>query len=225
MKERWLKNLANTIWLFCKRNYVIDMVFGALLVLIVYRYLPSIVFIYKTNITVIWLLVIPLLIIFIWVGFRIKINKGHLLTSASIIFAVSVYLFSFVYSDDVKIKLLSSTHAYNCSVIQEIYALKQKPEVWQGFVLHFFIPQPYFDNASFVLQKLGTTTGTLLLNSVYEAQGANSLISQVQSLNAQGSNLLFGQFVKENIKMYNEDLLRFASSTGDVFCKNLWYLP
>ncbi|PIS16972.1 MAG: hypothetical protein CO002_03535, partial [Candidatus Portnoybacteria bacterium CG_4_8_14_3_um_filter_44_10] len=127
------------------KKYYLDFIFAILLALLLYKNSKNIIFIYKANILTLQL-IIPLIIIFIWIGTRSRLEKGQLLTSMSIIFAVFVYLLSFAHSDDSKIKLLSAVDNYNCSVSQDILtSLKGKTDLSQNFTLHYFISQPYFD--------------------------------------------------------------------------------
>lgn len=205
---------------FFKDAKLTDVFFVVLIAYIFFQF-PNIKFIYESN-TIALNFIIPLLLVFWWIGARMNLNKNNLLSTASIIVAVFVFLFSVAINDDSKIKLLSNLNSYNCKVAQDILDLNKKPSLSSNFTLNYFITQPYLDNASFIIQRLGTTTGTLLLTSGYAVQGANTLLDQVQSLNIQGSNPLFGSFVAEPIKMYNAQLITIASNASSVFCDQLF---
>lgn len=206
---------------FLKDIKLIDLYFVGLLLVSLYLQLPNIKFIYESSITVLRLAA-PLVMVFVWIWVRSNLDRSSLLSSASIIFAVFVFLVSLAYSNDSKIKLLSDMNGYNCMVAQNILTLKDKINLSSNFTLNYFVFQPYLDNASFIFHRLGTTTGAELLSSASSAQSANSLINQVQSLNIQGSSPLFGQFIIGPLQMYNGQLIEIASSTSKIFCKQLF---
>lgn len=203
------------------RKYYLDVVIMIFLFFTLYSQWISIKFIYKSNIIVLRF-IIPLLLMFLWINMRSHLDKSNLLSTASIVIAVFIFLFSIALNDDSKIKLLSGINDYNCNITKNILTLKEKTDLSSNFTLNYFIVQPYLDNTSFILQRLGTITGTELLVSVYDAQGANSLINQIQGLNIQGINPSFGSFIAGSIKMYNSQLIEIASSTSLVFCNKLF---
>jgi predicted neutral ceramidase superfamily lipid hydrolase len=215
-----LRDLFYKIWTFAKKHSW-DLFFTALLGWSIYSNFSNIKFIYKANALTLHL-IIPLIIIFIWLGIHSKPNKDHLLATASTIIAVFVYLLSFAYSDDSKIKLLSDMDGYNCFVSQGILNELPKGDLSQNLSLFYFISQPYFDNASFIAQRLGTSTGTELLRSALAAQSANSLIDQVQHLNVQVSEPSLYPLLSASFRKYNARLIEIASSTNKIFCQDPW---
>lgn len=198
-----------------------DFIFISIVLFLIFRNLLDIKFIYLSNILNLELILL-IIIIFLWMGIRLKFDKSHLISSASIIIAVFTFLLSRASADDSKIKLLSGISDYNCYVAQNILTFKEKDNLSNNFSLLYFITQPYFDNIDFIFSRLSTSTATSLLNSAYGSQSANALISQVQGLNIQGASPLFGPFIGQPLEMYNKQLIEIASSTEPFFCENLF---
>lgn len=202
------------------KKYYLDIIISTLILILIFPEIPNIGFIYKSNILTLKL-TIPLVLFFLLIWERSKIDKGNLLSSFSIGFAVFVFLIQSAYDDDQKIKSLSGINSYNCTIVKSIFSLKERPSLSAGFTLSYFITQPYFDNTSFILQQLNNTKGTELLEAAYRSDSANALIKQVQELNIQAVNLSLNKFAGMHMENYNNELVKIASSTK-IFCQNVF---
>ena len=207
---------------FIRNIRLMDTCFIFLILILIHKQFQNIKFIYESNIIIINLSFL-LIIFFIWVWNRSKIDKSNMLSSMSIIFAVFFFLAQSAYNDDSKIKLLSSVNFYNCSVAEGILTLKSKANLSENFIINHFIFQIYIDNSDLLFRKLGKEPTLSILKSAHVMSGANSLIDTVQIINAQGVNQtsvnsLYSQ--NYHINMYNLQIMEIASSTRDVICRN-----
>lgn len=202
-------------------RYWIDPVLILASMFIFWQYRTDYQFILETNKNILLLLVAPFLLISVCVWRHRNIEKSNFLSSVGIVLAILIFLFSSSLNEVRKMEMISDTNDYNCSIASRLVkGINNNDNKSLALIpLNSFITQPYFDNASLILRKLGQKEGGKLLSSALTMQSANGLIGQTQSISSQVGDDRAEIFIENAMKLYNNSLMVLASSTQSLLCK------
>jgi len=195
-----------------------DFIFILLFLCSIVWQLENIKFIYD-SVRIVLGISTPLIIIFAWFFFREIFDRNTILTVGGILLAVLIFFLQTAYEDAKKIESVSSANNQNCLVANSILILKGKPDLATNFPLQYFVIEPYFNNSTFIFNRFGTTTGTLIVNTAYKMQSANALLAIIQNIIVQGVNPYIKPYIDDYLRMYNSQLLDIASTIKENICK------
>ncbi|MDD5071781.1 MAG: hypothetical protein PHQ42_03540 [Patescibacteria group bacterium] len=113
------------------------------------------------------------------------------------------------------VNIIQTTNIYNCRIIDNnINFLTNSENNDHGFVLNFFITEPYYQNLDLIFKKAGKEKSDKILRAIFEMEGANSFIK----INIERATN-FG-----NIDLrYNEEIIKWSKKIKPIICKKLFY--